>query len=101
MFPTTASGRGTIVRKRIRAIRNRLSSEAKYCVPAVRVDFEELKFGNPAFPAINVSRSNAIRCDKQKRHPVRIGSELQYIDPTDLHAKCQALDIKRIPSKLY
>ena len=72
--------------------RNRVSAEAKNCIPGVQVDFEGLTFGKLAFLVIKVTRSNTVHCDKSRKYPVRIGSEIQYLDPAGLYAKFQSLN---------
>ena len=60
--------------------RDKISTEAKNCSPPVRLDFENLHFGEQKFLIVYVPRTNAVHSDKNQKFPVRIGNLIDYLD---------------------
>ncbi len=60
--------------------RDRISQEASNCQPIVRVEFEEVPFGNRTFLLVKVPRSKLVHNDIQRKFPVRVGNITGYLD---------------------
>ncbi|HYS99203.1 MAG TPA: ATP-binding protein [Thermoplasmata archaeon] len=67
-------------------IRDRITTEAKLCRPAIAVDFEEVPFGARRFLILKVPRSSVFHNDKEFRFPTRIGNQTDYLDALGLVA---------------
>lgn len=66
--------------------RERISQQARNCRPAVRIDFEEVPFGQKRFLVVRVPRSTVIHSDADRRFPIRIGDTTDYLDALGLLA---------------
>ncbi|NJD78921.1 MAG: ATP-binding protein [Candidatus Methanoperedens sp.] len=65
--------------------RNLISEQAKNCRPQVHIDIEERDYDGKKIVLIYVPKSdNKIHIDSKYRFPVRVGSNLDYLDITGL-----------------
>jgi len=75
--------------------RDRISQEASNCQPLVRIELEEVPFGNRSFLLVKVPRSNVVHNDLQRKFPVRVGNITGYLDAYGLISLLQERGLTR------
>ncbi len=75
--------------------RDRISQCASKCIPAVSLEFDDVKFGKQTFLVVKIPKSKVIHCDPQWRYPVRTGNITGFLETFGLTAVLRERNVIR------